>query len=104
MKNKTLAALAVIGIGAGCAQMAARDDSAEYSAKALAVMKTSFKENGQAKLDRLEQDDMQRLCSQYADKPMPKEIAQKLEQDQQKLIKYPADGKLLGDWKLGERI
>ena len=75
-----------------------------YSAKALAMMKASFKEAGQAKLDRLDQDDMQRVCSDYADKPVPKEVAAKLERAQQALIKYPADGKLVGDWKLGERI
>jgi sulfur-oxidizing protein SoxX len=102
-KNKTLAALAMLGLGAGCAHIAGGGDDA-YGEKALAMMKASFKESGQAKLDRLDQDDMQRLCSEYAEKPMPKEIAQKLEQDQQKLIKYPADGKLVGDWKLGERI
>jgi sulfur-oxidizing protein SoxX len=103
MKKKTIVSLAVAGaIAAGCAAMTASDE--QYSAKALAMMKASFKESGQAKLDRLDQDDMQRMCSEYAGKPMPKEVAAKLEQAQQALIKYPADGKLLGDWKLGERV
>ena len=69
-----------------------------------AVMKSSFKETGQAKLDRLDQDDMQRLCSQYENKPLPKDIAERLEKEQQALIKYPADGKYLGDFSAGERI
>jgi L-cysteine S-thiosulfotransferase len=103
MKMKTIVALSIaVGIAAGCAAMTSSDD--QYSAKALAMMKSSFKEEGQAKLDRLDQDDMQRLCSEYAEQPMPKEVAAKLEQAQQALIKFPADGQLLGDWKLGERI
>ena len=47
---------------------------------------------------------MQKLCSQYEGKPLPKETADRLEKAQQALIKYPADGKYLGDYKSGERI
>jgi sulfur-oxidizing protein SoxX len=103
MKKTTILAVSIAAaLTAGCAAMLSQED--ETSAKALAMMKSSFKENGQAKLDRLDQDEMQRLCSEYGDKPMPKEVAQKLEQSQQALIKYPAGGKMLGDWKAGERI
>ena len=103
MKKSTFLAAAALALAAGCGHMAANHDGG-YGEKALAMMRTSFKENGQAKLDRLNQDDMQRMCSEYAEKPMPKEVAQKLEREQQALIKFPADGKLVGDWKLGERI
>ena len=103
MRNHTILAISAAGVlAAGCAAMMSANDP--YSAKALAMMKSSFKEAGQAKLDRLDQDDMQRLCSDYADQPMPKDVSEKLERAQQALIKYPADGKLVGDWKLGERI
>jgi len=69
------------------------------------MMKTSFKENGQAKLDRLDQDEVQATCSKYetVDK-LPKDVAERLEKSQLATIKYPADGKLLGDWKAGEAI
>jgi sulfur-oxidizing protein SoxX len=101
MKNKTILTLAAIGLAtAGCAGLMKGDDS---DAKALATMRASFKENGQAKLDRLNQDEVQRLCSEYAgDKKMPKDIAERIEREQMATIKYPE--KLLGDWKLGERI
>src|SRR5258705_13310788 len=102
MNRKILVSLAAV-VAAGCAGMAAHD--AEYSAKAMALMKTSFKENGQAKLDRLDQDEVQRTCSEYhGDKTLPKDVAERIEKAQQALVKYPADGKYLGDWKLGERI
>lgn len=67
------------------------------------VMKASFKDRGQAKVDRLNQDETQRLCSQYPDK-LPKNIIKKIEAINMKLLKYPVDGKLLGDWKEGEKI
>ena len=87
---------------AGCATMAS---DAEISQRALAMMKSSFRESGQAKLDRLDQDEVQATCSQYqsSDK-LPKDVAQKLEEAQFKMIKYPADGQYLGDWKAGEAI
>jgi L-cysteine S-thiosulfotransferase len=101
MKSKQLVVIAVATALAGCAGMAMQD---QFEPKALAMLKTSFKENGQAKLDRLDQDDVQKLCSEYAAKPMPKDVSARIEAEQQKLVKLPADGKLLGDWKAGERI
>ena len=71
--------------------------------KAEVVMKASFKDRGQAKVDRLNQDETQRLCSQFPDK-RPKEITKKIEAINMKLMKYPIDGQLLGDWKEGEKI
>src|SRR5260221_14541983 len=101
---KTVVALgAFAAFAAGCAAMMGSDD--QYAAQAVAVMKASFKEAGQAKLDRLDQDEVQRLCSQYVgDKAMPKDVAEKIEKGQLALVKYPADGKYLGDWRNGERI
>ena len=98
--KKILFSLGALGaIAAGCATMVSDE---ERSAKALEVIKASFREQGQAKLDRLVQDDMQRTCS--AEKAPPKDVTDKLEKAQQALIKYPADGKFLGDWKEGEKI
>ena len=104
MKKKHILVLSVAtALTAACAGMQHSSD-AEYAEKALAMMKVSFKERGQAKLDRLEQDDMQRLCSEYQGKPLPKDVAEKVEKAQQALIKYPADGNLMGDFRSGERI
>ena len=105
MKNtKIIVLAAAAAIAAGCASMTHRDDAA-LNAKALELMKASFKEQGPAKLDRLIQDDTQRLCSEYSgDKTLPKDVAERIEKAEQANIKYPADGKYLGDWKSGERI
>jgi sulfur-oxidizing protein SoxX len=103
MKQKSFAlAFAAVGLIAGCATMMS---DAEIAKKSLQVMKSSFKERGQAKLDRLDQDEVQAACSLYGtpDK-VPKDVAQRLEQAQFKTVRYPADGRLLGDWKSGEAI
>ncbi|MEO8486444.1 MAG: sulfur oxidation c-type cytochrome SoxX [Betaproteobacteria bacterium] len=98
------AAVAAAFVIAGCAMMQPAPSDAEARAKAAAMMKASFKEKGQAKLDRLTQDETQALCSQYAGKELPKDVATKIEQANLAAIKYPSDGKYLGDWKRGEQI
>lgn len=95
---------AVAAAAVGCASMQPGPSDAEVRAKALAEMKASFKEHGQAKLDRLNQDETQALCSQYAGKELPKDVAVKIEKLNLATIRYPADGKYLGDWKSGEKI
>ena len=100
-RNAVLAVAAAV-LAAGCATVMS---DAEVSQKALTVMKSSFRESGQAKLDRLDQDEVQSACSLYQSSArMPKEVAQRLEQAQLRTVRYPADGQLLGDWKAGEAI
>lgn len=102
--TKTLLAIAAAAIAvAGCAGQQKADEAA-LDAKALAMLKASFKPSGQAKLDRLDQDDLQKACSALGTAPPPKDLAQRLEAEQLKNVKLPADGKYLGDWKAGERI
>ena len=100
--NRVIAVIAVLSLVAGCATMMS---DADVTKKTLLVLKSSFKENGQAKLDRLDQDELQATCSRYEtpDK-LPKDVAKSLEEGQLKLVRYPADGQLLGDWKAGEAI
>ena len=96
------AAFATIAITVvGCATGPSDD---EINAKAAGVLRASFKEQGQAKLDRLTQDDTQKTCSQYTGKALPKDVAERIEKANLASIKWPADGKYLGDWKNGERI
>jgi len=96
-----LSALALTMGAIGCATA---PGDAEISARAAQVLKSSFKERGQAKLDRLDQDDTQRLCTEYAGKPLPQSVIDKIQEENKSTLRYPADGKLLGDWKNGEKI
>ena len=66
------------------------------------LMQRDFHARGQAGMDRVMQDGVQRVCTESGDKPGA-ELARALEADQMKTIVYP-DGGLVGDWKRGESI
>jgi len=66
------------------------------------VLQRDFHARGQAGMDRLVQDGVQRVCTESRERP-PAELAKALEADQMKAIVYP-QGSLLGDWKRGEAI
>lgn len=71
-----------------------------------AVMESSFREQGIAKLDRIQQDEFQILCSDatYRDSPEGRKKAEALQTAALAAIKPPSDGKYLGDWAAGEKI
>ena len=66
------------------------------------VLQRDFQARGQATMDRVVQDGVQRVCTETHDKPPP-EVAKALEADQMKTIAFP-EGSLMGDWKRGEAI
>lgn len=74
-----------------------------HRAQAIAVIKKDFQPRGQASLDRLAEDGLQAVCNRTGNKP-PEYIAKALEGDQLAGVRYPADGKLMGDWKSGEQL
>ena len=75
----------------------------DYQPDALAMMKRDFHARGSAGMERLNEDSVQAACNKYKDEP-PQGVADKLQKEQLAAIKWPADGKLLGDWKVGEKI
>ncbi len=75
----------------------------DYRAKAIAAFKKDFQPRGQASIDRLAEDGLQTICNRTGNNP-PEYVAKRLEADQLAGVKYPADGKLIGDWKSGEKI
>jgi sulfur-oxidizing protein SoxX len=66
------------------------------------IMQRDLRARGQATMDRVVQDGVQRVCTESNDQP-PAELAKQLEADQMKTIALP-QGSLIGDWKNGERI
>lgn len=97
-----LAIVAAVVAVAGCATK--MESSSNYGQQALQLMRDSFMTNGQAGVDRLVQDDVQRICSEAAEKAAAREVTEKLEKEQLAMVRYPADGKYLGDFNAGEAI
>jgi L-cysteine S-thiosulfotransferase len=79
---------------------------ADLDKLAAAITKTSFRDQGQAKVDRLVQDDANRECgaADVAGKPIDAKLGKAIEQANLRTIKWPAGGQYLGDWKEGEKI
>ncbi len=93
------AAIAFIATIAGCSSGPSREE-------VLATLKGSFAERGPAKLDRLEQNELQRVCSESASsgKPLSESTRNALQKTIYDKLPYPADGKYIGDWREGEKI
>lgn len=98
LRNISLSSVAMITLLAAFPSLAQ-----DYRAQAITIMQHDFHAKGIAGTDRLHEDGLQAICNRSNNKP-PKEIAGQLEKDQAASNKYPADGKLLGDWKSGEKI
>jgi L-cysteine S-thiosulfotransferase len=73
--------------------------------ESTAAIKSSFSERGIAKLDRLDQTEIQRICSEAnaSGKEVDKKLAEKIQTALYDKIPYPKDG-MIGDWREGERI
>ena len=98
-----LAAVAVVG----CASLGGVPPSAELDKMTQDMVQASFRTQGIAKVERVTDiDETLRLCNQadVAGKPLDPAVAKRLEEANLKTIKWPADGKFLGDWKQGEQI
>lgn len=76
----------------------------DYRQRAEAAVKAAF-EGGDAQLvARVEQqDELQRLCSEYRDQP-PAATARAIMDAQRATLRYPASGQLMGDWREGKMI
>lgn len=91
----------------GCANTESPAVVAEPSHEEITqVMMSSFKEKGQASMERLQQTDLQAACSAAETNPGASSAAKLSELQDAALaaVKYPADGKYLGDWRAGETV
>ena len=96
------AALAVL---AGCAGGAG--STPDYDAMTNAIVRSNFHDKGIVKAEVLfNADETDRVCSaaDVAGKPLDEATAKRIEEINLKTIKWPSDGKFLGDWKEGEKI
>jgi sulfur-oxidizing protein SoxX len=86
---------------AGCASVAPTPD---YDALTAAMMKASFRDQGIATVDRLQQDASNAECSAAQGKELPAARTKAIEAANLATVKLPADGAFIGDWKEGEKL
>ena len=97
-----LAASAALAV-AGCASF---PDGATLDQMTQNAVKVGFRDQGIVKASVLDTDETNRACSaaDVAGKPLDEALASALQEQNLKSIRWPADGKYLGDWKEGEKL
>ena len=84
---------------AGCASL---PSPSELDAQAAAMHRAGFREQGIAKLDRLDQDLGQKACS--SDQPPTDAVARQIEAEAMASLQWPTGGQYIGDWREGEKL
>lgn len=99
----TLSMLAAAAVVAGCATAPGSVDLDQLTAN---IVKASFRDEGIVKASVLNTDETNKLCSaaDVAGKPLDEKTAKAIEATNLKTVKWPANGKFLGDWKEGEKL
>src|SRR3954463_6533019 len=100
----SLAALAVAAAVVGCAST---PSGADLDKMAQDMVKTGFHTKGIAGIERVTAiDETLKLCNEadVSGKALDAATAKRIEEANLKTVKWPADGKFLGDWKQGEAI
>jgi L-cysteine S-thiosulfotransferase len=93
--------LSATALVAGCASIAPAPD---YNALVAQMMTASFRDEGIAKVDRLQQDEANAACSRAQDGALPEATASAIRQAALKSVRMPADGQFIGDWREGEKL
>jgi sulfur-oxidizing protein SoxX len=99
MKLKILCLIACAFVIAGCA-----GQKTDYGSLAANMMSSSFRDEGIAKTDRLLQDESNVACSNAQGAPLPEAVSSALQESALKTVRMPSDGKLIGDWRVGEKL
>ena len=104
MSKAWIIALALGGpalFAAGCATYPDQSATREIAEK---MVSGSFSAPEPALLKRLEQDRSQQICSKIGPAKLTQEEAAEVVKLARASMRYPASGKLVGDWKVGNRL
>ena len=99
--SKVATVAALVAALAGCAGVG---PTPNYDALMGEMMKASFRDQGIAKVERLQQDASNAECSAAQGKALPESRSKVIEAANLASVKMPADGKFIGDWKEGEKL
>lgn len=101
MKLKIVGVILLFAVVVGASRA---EQPSSINKKAEQTFRSSFRpDNPKYWMGRLDQDETMALCSKYKDQPPPK-VREKIQAAQMATIRYPVDGKLVGDWHEGEAL
>ena len=107
MKKTSLLLTLSLVAGAALVGCATLPGSAELDKIADSMVRTAFRSQGIATVERVTAiDETLQLCNaaDVAGKQLDSATAKRIEEANLKTVKWPSDGKFLGDWKQGETI
>ena len=104
METKKIGIAALVAAATTLSACAAVAPAPDYDALVAAMMKSSFRDQGIAKVDRLQQDASDVECSKAQGQALAEATAKAIETANLKTVKMPGDGKFIGDWKEGEKL
>ncbi len=101
--KSTLGSVALLALLAACST---QPSSVEIDKLTADIVKASFRDEGIVKAAVLNSDEANKLCSaaEVAGKELDDKVAKSIEAANLKLVKWPTDGKFVGDWKEGEKL
>lgn len=99
-RRLTVSVVAAVAI-VGCATF---PDRAETRDRGEQMISQSFTAPEPRLLTRLTQDESQKICSRIQGAPLKQEEAAQVVALARASIKYPASGRLSGDWRIGEKL
>ena len=101
--QKTLGSAALLALLSACST---QPSSFEIDKLTAEIVKASFRDQGIVKASVLNTDEANKLCSaaEVAGKELDVNVAKSIEAANLKLVKWPTDGKFVGDWKEGEKL
>ena len=96
--------LAIVGLGLTAATMALAEQARPIGERQIRrVLRQAFPAAPDTWQSRLVPDATMEICAQWHNQP-PKPIADAIKAREAARIRYPEDGRLLGDWRRGELI
>jgi L-cysteine S-thiosulfotransferase len=100
--NRTRAGILLTSLALACSALA--QQAAKVAPETVAAyVKDTWKAPADGWQSRVDQDETQRICSETRNNPSSADFA-KIQARELATIIYPADGKILGDWKAGSQV
>ena len=100
--KRTVIVVTVVAAAVMAASCASAPTAGDLDQQTLAMLKASFRDQGIAKMDRLNQDLAQKACS--SEVAPPAAVAKQIEAEALATIQWPSGGQYLGDWSAGEKL